>query len=82
MNTRFRPSKRPVHLNVGWRYLVFDNETVGFAEDVDGIDPNGYPTAEMAQAAIDALPVETADPLVTMSVLGSPWEWKGGDRQR
>ena len=51
---RYRASKRDVHLNVGWRWLVWDdveNEYVG--------DPNGYQSRELAEQAAETLNEET-----------------------
>ena len=44
---------RLIHLNVGWRYWAFERHT---ARDVEvGLDPNGYPTQEAAEAAVLAV---------------------------
>ena len=52
MGTTVKVTKRAVHLNVGWRFLVWDAVS---GDDVAGLEHDGYATRELAiEAATNA----------------------------
>ena len=54
---------RPVHVNEGWRYLVWSADNS--AADVPGLNPSGYESRDLAVQAAEAAGYAVATRVVT-----------------
>ena len=49
---RFTVTKRPVHMNAGWRYLAYVADGLDADDVAAGLNLSGYETREQALAAV------------------------------